>query len=293
VWGEFVTSSIEEGLAIDALDFATAESHPDDITAIISYRQLIYFFGSHSVELWSNTGTGNPPFARASSGVRPFGVAGRDAVLTTSEYIYFLDHDRIPRRSNGLDFPSIGTPALGVEFAKYTKIDDCIAFSYIQDGQQFVAFTFPTADRTWCFHEPSGSWFELSYIATGAMHTPAAIVTPPAIPVYVGPDITDFAAVNGVAITPINASGLFTGQTSYSLAGVVPSGLVIDSGTGIISGTIFDTVGTYSNIKVRATNLNGYVDSTAFEITLTELALLLEGGDKLLLESGGTLLLEV
>ena len=27
-WGEFVTSSIEEGLAIDALDFANAESPP-------------------------------------------------------------------------------------------------------------------------------------------------------------------------------------------------------------------------------------------------------------------------
>ena len=166
-WGEFCTSSIEEGLAIDALDFATAESHPDDITAIIAYRQLVYFFGSHSVEPWANTGTGNPPFARASSGLRPFGVAGRDAVLTTSEYIYFLDHDRIPRRSNGLDFPSIGTPALGVEFSQYTRIDDCIAFSFIQDGQQFVAFTFPTADRTWCFHEPSGSWLQLSYIETG------------------------------------------------------------------------------------------------------------------------------
>ena len=109
VWGEFVTSSIQTGLSVDALDFAVAEAHPDDIIAIIAYRQLIYFFGEKSVEPWSNTGTGNPPFARASGGVRPFGVAGTHSVLITSEYIYFLDHDRIPRRSNGLDFPSIGT----------------------------------------------------------------------------------------------------------------------------------------------------------------------------------------
>ena len=135
VWGEWVSSSIEAGLSVDALDYAQAEAHPDDLIAIIPYRQLVYFFGSKSVEPWTNTGTGNPPWARASSGVRPFGVAGTHAVLTTSEYIYFLDNNRIPRRSNGLDFPSIGNPAIGVEFAKYSKIDDCIAFSYIQDNQ--------------------------------------------------------------------------------------------------------------------------------------------------------------
>ena len=176
IWGEFVTSSIETGFAIDALDFAVAESHPDDITAIVAYRQLAYMFGSHSVEPWSNTGVGNPPWARASSGVRPFGLAGRDSVLTTSEYIYFLDHDRIPRRSNGLDFPSIGNPALGVEFAKYSKINDCIAYSFIQDGQQFVAFTFPTADRTWCFHEPSGSWFQLVYGIEESRHKASSML---------------------------------------------------------------------------------------------------------------------
>ena len=44
VWGEFVTTSIEDGFAVDALDFAVAEAHPDDIIAIIAYRQLAYFF---------------------------------------------------------------------------------------------------------------------------------------------------------------------------------------------------------------------------------------------------------
>lgn len=269
VWGEFVTSSIEAGLAVDALDFATAESHPDDITAIVAYRQLVYFFGSHSIELWSNTGTGNPPFARASSGVRPFGVAGRDAVLTTTEYIYFLDHQRIPRRSNGLDFPSIGTPALGVEFSKYTRIDDCIAMQFVQDGQQFVAFTFPTADKTWCFHEPSGSWFELQYIKTGAMNQPAEIITPPSVPEYIGPDIANFAAENGVAITPIAAAAKFTGtDLVFTLGGTWPSGISIHATTGAITGTPSDAVATYTGLYVIATNINGTDSSTTFEIAL-------------------------
>ncbi|MBU8921791.1 MAG: packaged DNA stabilization protein gp10 [Bacteroidales bacterium] len=162
VWGEFVTSSVDPAFSVDALDFAQAESHPDDITAIVAFRQLVYFFGSKSVEPWQNTGKGNPPFARVNSGVQPYGLAGLHGITKTDEFMYFLDTKRIPRRSNGLNFLNIGNPALGVEFAKYSKIDDVIAFDFVQDNQQFVAFTFPAANRTWVFHEPSGSWFQLT-----------------------------------------------------------------------------------------------------------------------------------
>lgn len=162
IFGEFVTSSIEPGLSIDPLDFAIAESHPDDIIRVLAFRQLIYFYGSHSVEPWSNTGVGNPPWSRVDSGIQLYGLAGLHGVIATNKFMYFLDNRRIPRRSSGLDFVDIGNPALGVEFAKYSKIDDVIVFEFVQDNQQFVAFTFPAADRTWVFHEPSGSWFQLA-----------------------------------------------------------------------------------------------------------------------------------
>ena len=136
----------------------------------------MYFFGSHSVEPWQNTGTGNPPFARVSSGVQPYGLAGTHAIVATDEYMYFLDTKRVPRRSNGLNFLNIGNPALGVEFAKYSKIDDCICFEFTQDNQQFVAFTFPTADKTWCFHEASGSWFQLSHGVNGSRHRASSML---------------------------------------------------------------------------------------------------------------------
>lgn len=176
IFGEFVTSSIEPGLSIDALDFAIAESHPDDIIRVLAFRQLIYFFGSHSVEPWSNTGVGNPPWSRVDSGIQLYGLAGTHGVIATSKFMYFLDNRRIPRRSSGLDFINIGTPALGVEFNKYSKIDDVIVFEFVQDNQQFVAFTFPTADRTWVFHEPSGSWFQLSNGIDDARHRASSML---------------------------------------------------------------------------------------------------------------------
>ena len=175
--GEFVTSSIQPGLSIDALDFATAESHPDDIIAIVSFRQLMYFFGSDSIEPWQNTGTGNPPWARYNAGVQPYGLAGRDAIVKTTGNMYFLDSKRIPRRFNGTGEPvNIGTPPIGIELQKYSKIDDCIAFEFTQDNQQFVAFTFPTANRTWCFHEPSGTWWQMVYGMDNDRHRASSMI---------------------------------------------------------------------------------------------------------------------
>lgn len=269
VFGEFVTSSVDPEFSVDALDFAQAESHPDDIIAIVAFRQLVYFFGSHSVEPWQNTGVGNPPFARVNSGVQPYGLAGLHGVTKTDEFMYYLDTKRIPRRSNGLNHLNIGNPALGVEFAKYTKIDDVIAFDFVQDNQQFVAFTFPTADRTWCFHEPSGSWFELSYIETGAMNNPETPLGTFA-PAYIGPDIADIEYTVNVAITPVSTSGLFVGDNIvYSLVGSWPTGLSIDSGTGVISGTPTGELQAYPDLVVRATNSFGSADATGYQITLT------------------------
>ena len=272
-WGEFVTTSIEAGIAIDALDFANAEAHPDDIIRIMTFRQLVYFFGSHSIEPWENSGSGNPPFRRVNSGVQALGIAGTHAIVATSDYMYFLDNRRIPRRSNGLNFVTIGNPALGVEFSQYTKIEDCICYEFVQDNQQFVAYTFPTADRTWCFHEPSGSWFQLEYIQTGAMNNPAAAIAAPSVPDYIGPAIANFAAVNGVAITPIDASVLFTGDDLvFTLGGTYPTGITISSSTGIISGTPSDTDGSFTGLYVIATNINGTDSSTTFQIALTTAA---------------------
>ena len=176
-FGEWVSSELlTSGFNVAELDFAQAEGHPDDIVRVFSFKQLVYFFGSKSIEPWYLSGNGNPPFDPIQGGVAPYGLAGIHAVVSTSEYMYFLDDKRIPRRSSGLDFQSIGNPALGVEFSKYGTINDVIAYTFIQDHQVFFALTFPTEDRTWCFHEPSGSWFQLSYGVNDARHRASSML---------------------------------------------------------------------------------------------------------------------
>lgn len=161
--GEFSTSAVGDGTDISALDFATAESHPDDILRVIINNQLVYFFGSASVEPWYNSGVGRPPFDRVQGGVKPYGLCGKDAVDTRDEFIYFVDNNRVPRRMSGLAVTPIGTIPLGVEWGSYADVSDCIAYAFTMDNQNFFQVNFPSADRSWLYHEDSDSWVQLSY----------------------------------------------------------------------------------------------------------------------------------
>jgi hypothetical protein len=168
--GQFVTSAVTNPTNINALDYAEAESHPDDILRILIYNQLVYFFGSDTIEPWFNSGVGNPPFDRVQGGVRPYGLAGPWAAAQNDESIFFLDNNRQPNEMFGLEIRPIGNNALGKEWLDYTTVEDAEVITYILDQQVFAQFNFPTADRTWVYHKPSGTWFQLSYGVNNERH---------------------------------------------------------------------------------------------------------------------------
>lgn len=84
--------------------------------------------------------------------------------------------------------------------------------------------------------------------------------------------ISNITGTGGSAITPVNVSGQFsdTDALAYSAspAGTAwPSGLIVNSSTGIISGTV--ATSTTTGLKVRATDTASQtVDSNAFSATL-------------------------
>jgi hypothetical protein len=165
--GEFIVSDVGDPTSINALNFATAESHPDDIQKIIAYDQNILFFGDKSIEPWYNSGTGSPPFDRINGAVRPFGVAGKWVIGQTKDNVYFLSNDRVPYRLFGLEVTPIGNPAIGQEWDTYSRVDDAVGFALILNQQEFYFLNFPTADKTWVYHAESNSWFQLSFGVNG------------------------------------------------------------------------------------------------------------------------------
>ena len=163
---QFKTSQLTSALSLtdfaDSNDVAAAEAYPDDTLRIITHNQLSYFFGAESREAWWNSGVGDPPFDRVQGSVRREGIAGRWAVTSDNDTLFFLDNKRIPRALRGFDSVPLGNPALGKEFESYSTVEDAIALTYRLDYERFFELVFPSEDRTWVWHEPTNSWFELS-----------------------------------------------------------------------------------------------------------------------------------
>ena len=54
--GRFYLSGQYDGLTWDALNFATAESNPDNLQAVVADKGYLALLGTSSIELWINTG---------------------------------------------------------------------------------------------------------------------------------------------------------------------------------------------------------------------------------------------
>jgi len=152
---------------INGLNFANPESDPDELTAPVVFNQLLYLFSTNSIEVWDNTGVGNPPFERISEAIiEGIGCESPFGVTTTDTGIYFIGNDGIPYKVQSFQAIPIGGAAICREFQGYTRTNT-IAYQATFDGQKFCVFCFPTDKRVWVFSETTEQWFELDHETDG------------------------------------------------------------------------------------------------------------------------------
>jgi hypothetical protein len=164
-----VVSDVGNGSSASGLNAIGAESIPDDLVRDYWFDQVLYRFGTESVEPWYNSGVGNPPIARIEGQIITVGTASRDAITNTKDFIYWLGNDNsIYRARGGVDAP-VSSKGVNQAIEGYADISDAIANSFVLDGKYFVAFQFPSANATWVVSEELGEngWFELSSSING------------------------------------------------------------------------------------------------------------------------------
>ena len=103
----------------------------------------------------------------------------------------------------------------------------------------------------------------------------------------------DQSAVSGAAIAPLAISATDSGSASlsYSDGGTLPPGLVIDAGTGSITGTP-TTAGTYP-VTITATDSSGFSGSASFTWTVTNNVSVANPGDQSNLSGSAILALAI
>jgi hypothetical protein len=161
----FYVSAQNDGLNWDALDFASAESNPDNIVAVSSDNSTLYLFGSVSTEFWSNTGNADFPFSRISGGAIEWGCAAVNTIVKYDNSLAFLAKNRMGQviiaRMNGYLPKRISTPELEYIINNYSAVADATAYSYMLGGHPMLQINFPTGGQSWLYDGLSDCWSQL------------------------------------------------------------------------------------------------------------------------------------
>ena len=157
---------------INALNFASKETNPDNIVGILSDNRNLWLFGSQTTEVWYDAGnpTGSP-FSIVQGGYIEVGCAAAFSVAKINNMIFFLGQD--PRGKgivyaiSGYQPQRVSTHAVELAIQSYGDLSDSTAYCYQENGHNFYVLNVPNANTTWVYDMVTGLWHERVYTNNG------------------------------------------------------------------------------------------------------------------------------
>jgi hypothetical protein len=166
--GRFFISGVFDGLSWNALDFATAESAPDNLQRPIAAAGQLWLIGDNTIEPWQNTGASSFPFQRYSGVSIDKGTASPYSVLEVDDTLYWIGQDKqgggVVYRASGFSPERISNHAIEIALQKATNLRDIQSWSYQQDGHLFYAITGGGLETTLVLDITTNLWHERAYL---------------------------------------------------------------------------------------------------------------------------------
>ena len=155
----FYWSAVGDGTSWDALDFATAESAPDNIIGLVVFGDMLAIFGKETVEFWQPTGEADLPFQRVTGATMTKGCKARDTIAVFDNSLFWVGADGIVYRIDA------GRPVRVSDYTVEERIagtaDTVLrAFGFTWQGHSFYCLT--TAQGTFVFDAATGEWCEFA-----------------------------------------------------------------------------------------------------------------------------------
>lgn len=161
---KFYCSAIDDASSLDALDFASAESSPDNINAHLVDHREIWLLGDLTTEVWFNAGGSDFPFARNQGAILEVGCIATFSAQKIDNGLMWLGRDKngsgIVYRSNGYQASRISTIAVEEALQASSDLSQAVAYVYQQDGMTFYAVNAPGVASTWVYEVSTGAWHE-------------------------------------------------------------------------------------------------------------------------------------
>lgn len=156
--GRFQISAINDGLTVDALDFATAEAQPDGLVRAFADRSELWLFGNTSTEIWSNTGGADFPFSRLGGSFIDRGCGAAHSVVSFDNAVHWVGDDGVVYRGAGYSPQRMSSHAVERSIASLADKTVIRGYTYSEKGHAFYVLTCPS--WTWVFDQATGVWHE-------------------------------------------------------------------------------------------------------------------------------------
>jgi len=161
--GRFYISGIYDGLTWSALDFANAESNPDNlVNAFVNSGQLV-LFGERSIEFWGVTGSLDFPFGSIQGASIEYGLASRFSVVKFSDGLMFLARTKAGEIKvlymQGYQVKDVTDFELSNVINGYGNTGNATAFYYEIDGHSMYELNI--GGYTWLYDVSTQCWSEL------------------------------------------------------------------------------------------------------------------------------------
>lgn len=168
--GKFFISALYDGTSWDALDFATAESSPDNLLRVCNAVGQLWLFGSKTTEIWTNTGALAFPFERISGAKMEVGILAPYSAIAVDNSIFWIGQDNIGfgivYRAQGFSPSRISTNAIELLLQQAPSPTTLRAYTYQQDGHTFYVITGGGLTTTLVYDISTQLWHERAYLTT-------------------------------------------------------------------------------------------------------------------------------
>lgn len=167
---QFYISAVDDAAEIDAIDFSSADTQPDNIIAHVVRKREAYFFGALSCEVWINSGDPDFPFARYQGTPIDVGVVGPWAISRAADTLVWVGQTErggpYVYRMDGYQPVRISDQCVEqlLEAADYAN---AACWSYQEAGGEFVCINAPGLSTTLVWDASTGIWHERAELVDG------------------------------------------------------------------------------------------------------------------------------
>ncbi len=161
---QIYVSAPADGTNWDNGDYATKESYPDNIGALLADHQELLVAGETHSEVWQAP-SANPifPFQPNESLAMSIGIAAPASLCSLRDGPVWigasLRGQPVAYMAQGFVPQRISTHAMEQVWASYAICSDATSFIYELDGHEFWQISFPTGDATWTYDRTASMQF--------------------------------------------------------------------------------------------------------------------------------------